>query len=472
MEVKMQPIPTRLLACAVVFLAQMHARGDDATAIHPASDRLSDVQRIVRPAIEHNKLSFLHMRPVGMLALFNRSRWRNSIEDVIRLLVTSSAADERRVGWQLAQERVYSMGWTKADIDKILAEPVEEVKIAAISSVAVTDVAWISECIERVLNDPTATTRCRQECVRQLNKVPTLSHRVRLWLVAAKEDTLRADCVLSFRSVSSSESAILVIASYLGDTSIVHVAVSNHSGQPFQLRTLACQALGTMEMHKERAIVELQKRCSMPPDENHLEFLIAAMIASHTLNPESPEPVEQIMKWYTELPKARATILQSLVGQFTNSDKFESLVISKSQEMPPDQKYCVCQWLSSRRSREATATLKILLRDPHAGTRVAAAVALTKADPLFDLSTMREDLLAAALSSPNEFTAAFSSLSDTVSQLALAGQSDDAAIEWLKQKRKPEFQLLCDKALEVISVDITGGWSRYIPWNEAGRVQR
>jgi hypothetical protein len=460
------------MALAVICLASVQALGGEGATVQPSSDGLSDVRQLLRAAIAHNKLSSLHNRPIRLIDVLYRSRWRNSISDVVRLLIGSDDNDERIIGWRMAQEHGVRMKWTESDIDRIIKEPAEDVKIAAIRSVATTDVGLLKMCIERVLEDPTATTRCKDACVLQLSKVPTLSHRVRLWLIAAGDHALRAACISSFPSVSSSESAIQVVASYLDDTSTVNVALSDDFGWPTEVRTLACQALSTVDVHKERAIDELRKRCKMPPETRDLEFFIAAMVAIHILSPDSAEPVEQIMKWYDELPVARPLFLQSLEEEFSDSDKFESLIISRSTEIPPDQRYCVCQWLSSRRSREATAALKELLLDSHPGVRVAAAVAQSKVDPLFDLSTMRESMLKAAVSSPEDFMIAFSSMSDAVGALALAGNSDEEAIEWLKRDRDAELRAICDEALKVLSAEMAMGLGRHIPWKKTTGVRQ
>jgi hypothetical protein len=387
------------------------------------------------------------------------------------LLIQSSDADERIVGWQLAQEYRFAMEWTESDIDKIAKEPIDAVKIAAMRSVAITDVAWLTTCAERVLKDPAVTTSCKDACVRLLPEIPTLSHRVGLWLLAAGDAALRAACVDTFPSVASSESAIQVVAGYLDDMSTVNVAISDDFGWPTELRILACQALSTVDVHKERTVAELQKRCEMSPERRHLEFFIAAMIAIHTLDPGSSKPIDQTMKWYDELRDARPIVLQGLEGQFSGSHKFEALVISRAQEISPKQRYCVCQWLSNRRSREATTALRELLRDSHPGVRVAAAAALTKADPLFDLSTTREDLLQVAVSSPKNFMIAFSSMSDAVSTLALAGQSDEDAIKWLKLNRDPDLRAICGEALEALSTEMATGRKRDIPWKNAADGQ-
>jgi hypothetical protein len=250
------------------------------------------------------------------------------------------------------------MAWRESDIEKIIVEPDVEARIAAIRSVSNTDPVWITRIIERMLQDPEATTRCKQTCVLQLDKVPKESDRIRLWLVASGDSALRAECLFSFSSVKSSAAVIEIVATYRDDTSTVTVAVSEDIGWPTEIRTLACQALSTVVEHKPLAIDEIQKRSSIPPRQEDLAFIISAMIAIHTLQPDSRMPEERIMQWYDSLPAARAILLQNLEGQLSHSVKLEAQVIDSIQEMTPNQKHCVCQWLSSRRSLKAKDALR------------------------------------------------------------------------------------------------------------------
>ncbi|MES2789833.1 MAG: hypothetical protein V4719_09435 [Planctomycetota bacterium] len=458
---------SKVILLAIVCFAQIQAQGDQDIAVPLPSDGMIDLQRLLRPAINHNKLSALHMRPVSVLDVLYKSRWRNSINNVIRLLVVSTNADERKVGWELARERGYPMGWTASDIDKIVKDPIDEVRTTAIASVARTDVPRITQCIEQILKDPSATTGSKTVCIWQLRHVPELSDRVRFWLMASSDNKLREACVSEFETVNFSEPVIQVMTSYLDDRSPVHLDVAPYWGRPTELRTCACQVLSTIGSNKDRIVEELRKRCDLPPARKHLEFFIGAMLAIHKLSPESSEPVVQIMKWYDKLPDDRLLLLQSVENEFSDSGPLEILVISKIQETPPDQKYRVCRWLSCRKSSAAILALKKLLQDTHSGVRVAAAVAITKIDPLFELSTIREDLFKSAAESPDEFMAAFESMSDAVVALAHAGQSDEDAIRWLKLNRDRKFQVYCDEALEVLSVENPTYTRGGIRWKEA-----
>jgi hypothetical protein len=383
---------SRAIAIGLLLLLQSHANGDDATNVNSSSDQLADIRSLIRPAIAHNKLASLHNRPMDLRDVMSRSRWRNSLHDVVRLLIGSSDADERRAGWKLAQDCGEPIEWTRLDIERVVNEPDDEVKIAAVRSISVTGASWLDECIERILNDPAASANSKHVCLLCLDKVPDVSKRVDLWLLAADDEALRATCLSVFTSVSSSESTIPVAARFLEDTSIVNLAVSSHFGRPIELRTLTCHALSLVDLHRQLAAQEIEKRCSDSPERNDLEFHIAAMISLKTLAPDSELPTNRLIRWYDAFPAARPLMLQSLEGKFANDSKLEALIISRSQGMSPYHKCFVCQWMSHRRSRPALTRLQELLNDPHPGVRVAAAIALTTADPLYDLSPVRDDL--------------------------------------------------------------------------------
>lgn len=453
----------KCLVIAIYCIFQVNMPGDRDIVAQTSPDPLNDVRKVLRPAIEHNKRTWFHNRPLRLLDTFYQSRWRYSIRNVVRLLVASQDLEDRLAGWILSQEHGAKMAWTESDIEKIITEPEDDVRIAAIRSVSKTDPVWVTRIIEQMLLDREASIRCKQQCILLLDKVPKESDRVRLWLVASGDNALRAECLFSFSSVISSAAVVEVVATFLDDTSTVNVAASEDFGWPTEIRTMACQALSTVAEHKTLAINEIQKRSSIPPCQEDIDFILAAMIAFHALQPDSRVPENRIMQWYDKLADARAIILQYLEGQFSHSVNIESQVIDSIQEMTPNQKYCVCQWLSSRRSLKAKQALRQLLRDSHPGIRVAAAVGLTKTDPLFDLSSMRDELLASAVSSPEEFTIAFHSMSDAVTALALAGQSDKDAMNWLKENRDPELKTLCDDAIDTLPTYTAGN----IPWKTA-----
>lgn len=461
----------KYLVFFIFCILQVHIPGDGGIAAQPPPDSLSDVRQVLQPAIEHNTLSSLHNHPIKLLDVLYRSRWRYSILEVVRLLVASHAPEDRIVGWKLAQEYGAKMAWKESDIEKIITDPDDEARMAGIRSVSNTEPIWMARIIERILQNPEASTRCKQTCVLQLGKVPKEADRIRLWLVASGDNALRAECLISFSSVKSSAAVIEIVTTYLEDTSTVTVAVSEHFGWPTEIRTLACQALGAVVEHKPLAIDEIQKQSFIPPRQEDLDFFISAMIAIHTLQPDSRVPEDRVMQWYDRLPVARAILLQNLEGHLSHAVSFESQVIDSIHELTPNQKYCACQWLSSRQSLKAKDALKQLLRDSHPGIRVAAAVGLTRIDPLFDLSPMKEELLASAVSSPVEFMIAFDSMNDAVSALALAGQSDKEAVNWLKMNRDPKLKPLCDDAIDTLSAELATDSRRYIRWRKATAVR-
>lgn len=231
-------IRLKCLIFAIFCILQIQMSGNRGIAAQPPSDSLNDIRQILQPAIKHNSQSWFHHRPIRLLEVIHQSKWRHSIPEVIRLLVASQSSEDRIVGWELSQDYGEEMAWRESDIAKIIAELDDEVRIAAIRSVASTDPVWITSIIERMILAPEATARCKQACVMLLDKVPTESERIRLWLVASNDNALRQECLFSFSTVKSSAAVIETVATYLDDTTIITVAISDHSGWPIEIRTL------------------------------------------------------------------------------------------------------------------------------------------------------------------------------------------------------------------------------------------
>lgn len=443
----------------------------DEASLQHSTEQLGDVRVIINAVNENNKTVPLHNRKLSLADATKTSRWRHSFPHVIRLLIESRESQDRIAGWQLARSCVGAMKWTKSHIEMIINEPSDEVKLEGLITIVAVDKSAGRECIERLLRDPMASGRVKKACVLRISDLPSEQQREQLWLLAAEHDAFRAECLSSFSSVKFSQAAIRIVTGYLDETDEINVAVSDHFSVPTEVRTVACEELSTVAVHKDFVLEELHKRCEKAPQFRNLDFFIAAIKAIHTLQPESDKPVGLISQWYDALPATWPVFLQRCAEPFAESDRFEALVILHMQSASPETRSCVCQSLSCRRSRTATTELTKLLSDPHAGVRLAAAVSLCKVDPLFDLQNLREEILQHSVSSSNEILTTFESLNDAIAALALAGQSDDKALDWLNQKRSPKLQEACYEAAENLSFDLKLGLERYIPWKEVTVAQ-
>ena len=459
-----------IVACLSLYLAPSVLA--DEASLQDSSEQLDDVRMIIKPIIESNKTAQLFNRKLNNLAdALRTSRWRHSFPHVIRLLIESRDPQDRIAGWQLARFYDGAMKWRDSDIERVINDASDEVKVEALITIVSKKTPAGKECIERLLRDPMASDRVKKACVQRISDLPSEQQREQLWLLAAENDAFREECLSSFSSVKFSQAATRIVVGYLDDTGEISVAVSDHFSVPTEVRTLACEELSTATVHKDFVLEELQKRCEKAPQLSDLDFFIAAIMAIHILNPESNTPVDLISKWHDALPATWPVLLQRFAEPFSVSDRLEALVILHMQRDSPDARSCACQWLSCRRSRRATTELTKLLSDPHAGVRLAAAVSLCKIDPRFDLKRTREEILQHVVSSSDEVLISFDSLNDAIAALALAGQSDVEALRWLKQKRSPKLQTACHEAAENLSADLNLGLVRFIPWKVATVIQ-